>query len=124
MIIMKKYIILLVTLLSCLYCFSQLTTIRGSVIDKNTGEALIGASVVYGKGKGVSADYEGNFEFSLPSGENPLKISLENAKQIIREGLEKKQKSLIHDFGEIRIIEGRFGPYIKSGKKTIRFLKE
>ena len=35
----------------------------GNITDKNTGETLIGASVIYGKGMGVSTDFDGNFSF-------------------------------------------------------------
>jgi len=61
--------------------------------------------------------------FSLPKGEDPLKTSLEAAQEIIREGLEKKAKNTIHDFGKILVIDGRFGPYIKSGKKNYKIPK-
>ncbi len=37
--------------------------------------------------------------------------------------MEKKAKSTIHDFGEIRVIDGRFGSYIKSGKKNYKIPK-
>ena len=61
--------------------------------------------------------------FSLPKDEDPLKTNLETALKIIREGMEKRPKSTIHDFGEIRVIEGRFGPYIKSGKNNYKIPK-
>lgn len=61
--------------------------------------------------------------FSLPKGEDPLKTDLEQALIIIREGLEKKAKSTIHDFGEIRVLDGRYGPYIKSGKRNYKIPK-
>jgi len=61
--------------------------------------------------------------FSLPTENDPLKISLEEAEKIIHEGLEKLKKSIINDFGEIKVINGRFGPYIKSGKKNYKIPK-
>ena len=61
--------------------------------------------------------------FSLPKGEDPLKTDLAQAIEIIREGLEKKAKSTIHDFGEILVLDGRYGPYIKSGKKNYKIPK-
>ena len=39
-----------------------------------------------------------------------------NAEKVIVEGIERKQKSTISDFGEIKVIDGRFGPYIKFRK--------
>ncbi len=61
--------------------------------------------------------------FSLPKGEDPLKTDLAQAIEIVREGLEKKAKSTIHDFGEILVLDGRYGPYIKSGKKNYKIPK-
>jgi len=37
--------------------------------------------------------------------------------------LEKIEKSTISKFGEIRVLSGRFGPYIKSGKKNYKIPK-
>ena len=54
---------------------TQNTTISGTVIDANTGETLIGASIVYGKGMGIAADYDGNFIFSVPSGDRKITVS-------------------------------------------------
>ena len=45
------------------------------------------------------------------------------AVEIIREGLEIKSKSVIHDFGEIKVLNGRYGPYIKSGKNNYKIPK-
>ena len=61
--------------------------------------------------------------FSLPKGEDPLNTDLAQAIEIIREGLEKKAKSTIHDFGDILVLDGRYGPYIKSGKKNYKIPK-
>lgn len=60
---------------------------------------------------------------SLPAGEDPMAVTLERALEIIREGREAKAKSLIHDFGEIRVLDGRFGPYIKQGKNNYKIPK-
>ena len=61
--------------------------------------------------------------FSLPTGDDPLKTELAQAVEIIREGLEKKAKSTIHDFGDILVLDGRYGPYIKSAKKNYKIPK-
>ena len=65
----------------------------------------------------------GKFFFSLPKSEDPLKIELDQAIEIVREGLEKKARSTIHDFGDILVLEGRYGPYIKFGKKNYKIPK-
>ena len=40
------------------------------------------------------------------------------------EGLERKSKSVIHEFGEIQVLNGRYGPYIKSGKNNYKIPKD
>ena len=71
---MKKVSVLLAGILLSMGSFSQ-TTLSGKVVDANTGESLIGATIVYGKGKGTATDVEGNYFISLPSGERTFKIS-------------------------------------------------
>ena len=51
------------------------TIITGKVIDFNTGETLIGATIIYGKGKGTATDFDGNFSFKTQKGERNLAIS-------------------------------------------------
>ena len=89
-----------------------------SLGNHESGEEIIVNNGRYGPYVRMGKDF-----FSLPKGEDPLKITLETALEIVREGLEKKAKSTIHDFGEILVIEGRFGPYIKSGKKNYKIPK-
>ena len=83
-----------------------------------SGEEIIVNNGRYGPYVRLGKDF-----FSLPKGEDPLKTNIETALEIIREGLEKKAKSTIHDFGEIRVIDGRFGSYIKSGKSNYKIPK-
>ena len=54
--------------------FSQ-TKINGTVSDAVTGETLIGAVVVYGKGQGVSTDLDGNFSFQIQPGKRTIKVT-------------------------------------------------
>ncbi|MBT7481340.1 MAG: TonB-dependent receptor plug domain-containing protein, partial [Flavobacteriales bacterium] len=86
---MKQYLLLILSLFAAI-TYAQNTTINGSVIDANTGESLIGASVVYGKGMGVAADYDGNFVFSVPSGDRKITVSyvgyLQESKSIKAKG--------------------------------------
>jgi iron complex outermembrane recepter protein len=71
---MKQYLLLILSLFAAI-TYAQNTTISGSVIDASTGESLIGASIVYGKGMGVAANYDGNFIFSVPSGDRKITVS-------------------------------------------------
>jgi len=58
--------------------------------------------------------------------ENPLTIDEKTAKQYIAEAIAKKQKKTVKEFPEnnIKILRGRFGPYITDGENNIRLSKE
>ena len=73
-----------VIILSVFYAFglSAQTTLRGKVTDFNTGEFLLGATVIYGKGMGTATDSEGNYSFSIQPGERSLKVSYVGYKEI------------------------------------------
>ena len=45
------------------------------VTDAISGEPLIGATIIYGKGKGVVSDLDGNYSFLINQGERNLTIS-------------------------------------------------
>ena len=65
--------------------FSQNIKVSGNITDKNTGETLIGASVIFGKGLGVSTDFDGNFSFFTNYGDRKITISYVGYKQISKE---------------------------------------
>ena len=69
---MKQNLIhfLLITVFSAFSTFAVAqTTVRGQLVDSETGEPLIGASVlVEGTAKGVITDIDGNFQQSVASG--------------------------------------------------------
>jgi len=70
-------------------CFSQnssdsLFSIKGNLIDENTGETLIGASILYAEGKGVVADIDGNFELKLSAGVYTLNFSFIGYENLIK----------------------------------------
>ena len=76
--------------------FAQ-TTIRGKVTDANTGEALIGATVIYEKGKGTATDLDGNYSFSIQEGERNIQVSYVGYKEI-SQVVTVKGKSQVLDF--------------------------
>ena len=78
---MKKLSVLLVGIFLCFETLAQ-TTISGKVTDANTGEALIVATVIYGKGQGTATDFEGSYSISLHPGERNLKVSYVGYKEI------------------------------------------
>ena len=64
--------------------------------------------------------------FSLSKDDDPYTVTSERAEEIVKEGREKKAKALINSFkdGEIEVRVGRFGPYIRAGKKNVKIPKE
>ena len=71
---MKKIIVLFFVASFSINAFAQ-TLVRGKVIDANTGESLIGATIIYGKGQGTATDYDGNYSFSIQEGERSIQVS-------------------------------------------------
>jgi len=56
--------------------FAQKGEIKGTVKDVTTGETVVGASIMYGPGKGAVTDIDGNFSIKIDSaGEYTLTIS-------------------------------------------------
>lgn len=56
-------------------------------------------------------------------GDSPYTITLERAIELLLEKREKDAKALIASWDEepdIKILEGRYGPYIKAGKKNVK----
>ncbi|OJV22277.1 MAG: DNA topoisomerase I [Bacteroidetes bacterium 41-46] len=68
--------------------------------------------------------YKGKF-ISLPKEFSPYTVTIEEAAAIIEESDKKEQQKLIKSFEKegIEILNGRFGPYIKKGKKNYKIPK-
>lgn len=63
---------------------------------------------------------------SIPKGEDPYTISAERALELIKNKREADANKLIKSFegnDEIQVLNGRFGPYIKAGKKNVKIPK-
>lgn len=78
---MIKYFLTLLSIFSVLGLSAQ-TTLTGKVTDANSGESLIGATIVYGKGKGVATNFDGNYSLSIQDGERNLQVSYVGYKAI------------------------------------------
>ncbi|MBX2845520.1 MAG: type I DNA topoisomerase [Saprospiraceae bacterium] len=63
---------------------------------------------------------------SIPEDKNPHSITLEEAVVLIKDKLEAAAKNTIASFneGEIQILNGRYGPYIKQGKRNFKIPKD
>lgn len=60
-------------------------------------------------------------------GDNPFSITLERAIELILAKREKDAKAILRTFDEdpeIRVLEGRWGPYIKAGKDNVKLPKD
>ena len=80
-----------------------------------------GEEVVVADGKyGPYVRYGKTFA-SLPKGADPFSLTLEDALALV----EQKQNATlpIHDWGEVKIMRGRFGAYIKKGDTNYRIPK-
>ena len=65
--------------------------------------------------------------YSIGPDDDPTTITLERAKEVIEEKREEERKRIIKTFDEdeeIRVLRGRYGPYIKAGKKNVRIPKD
>ncbi len=72
---MKKAGLLLLGLGICMLSFAQQGLITGKVFDLETGEVLIGATVVYAPGKGTITNPDGKFELPVDQGTYEVKVS-------------------------------------------------
>lgn len=83
-----------------------------------------GDEIVVGIGKfGPYVRYKGSF-YSLKKGvDDPYTVTVERALEIVREKNESDKKKVINDFGEIKVLNGRYGPYLSMDKKNYRLPK-
>ena len=80
-----------------------------------------GVDVVATRGKfGPYLKY-GSKNVKLPRSADPLTISLEECEALIRESSDDKATgTYIAEFGDIKVVNGRYGPYIKQGTSNFK----
>ena len=83
-----------------------------------------GGEMVVGVGKfGPYVRYKSKF-YSLKKGiDDPYSVTVERALEIISEKNESDQKKVINDFGDIKLLNGRYGPYLSKDKLNYRLPK-
>ena len=82
---------------------------------------LDGEEVVVGEGKfGPYIRHKGAF-VSIPKGTDPLTITLDEAQALIEKKAQAQEP--IHVYGEIEVLNGRFGPYIKANGNNYKIPK-
>lgn len=74
---MRKLLLLMLLLVPIGLLFAQERTVKGHVVDKETKDVLIGASVVVegNSGIGTITDADGNFELTIPTGNRRIVVS-------------------------------------------------
>lgn len=80
-----------------------------------------GDEMITGIGRfGPFIRYKNKF-FSLKKGvDDPFVITAERAIEIIKEKYESDNKRIIKNFGDIMVMNGRYGPYVVKDKKNIK----
>ena len=83
-----------------------------------------GAELQVGVGKfGPYVKHNSKF-YSLKKGiDDPYTINAERAIELILEKNESDKNKMINDFGEIKVLNGRYGPYITKEKLNFRIPK-
>ena len=77
------------------------------------GQEVVVGSAKYGPFIRIGQEF-----ISIPKTLDPLTITMDDAKMLIER---RKQMALpIHVFGDIQVLNGRFGPYIKCGDKNYK----
>ena len=82
------------------------------------------AEIIVGIGKfGPYLRFKNKF-YSLKKGvDDPYTVTLERALEVIGEKDENEKKKVMKDFGDIMLLNGRYGPYLTREKKNYRLPK-
>ena len=109
----KGQSIFTITLDEALELFAQALPIT---LGEHNGEEVVVADGKFGPYVRIGKTFA-----SLPKGTDPFSITLENAVALV----EQKQNAAlpIHDWGDIKVLRGRFGAYIKQGETNYRIPK-
>ena len=70
-----RYLSILIMASLCSNLWAQEAFVNGKIQDKDTGEPLIGATIIYTEGKGALSDFNGEFYMSIPYGDYTFTIS-------------------------------------------------
>ena len=83
-----------------------------------------GGEMIVGVGKfGPYIRYKNKF-FSLKKGiDDPYIVTFERAVEIIQEKIENDKQKVLKDFGDIMLLNGRYGPYLAKDKLNYRLPK-
>jgi len=85
---------------------------------------LNGVEVIAAKGRFGPYLKFGGRNISLPRGKDPLKITIQDAEQIISQADAKPASAVIAQWGDIQLIKGAYGPYLKCGTDNYKLPKD
>lgn len=91
-------------------------------LPRKLGKDVEGNEVEVNRGRFGPYIKLGKAFFSIKE-DDPMTITLERALEVVAAEKERKAKAVIKDFGDIQVLEGRFGPYIKQGKDNFKIPK-
>lgn len=60
----------------------------------------------------------------IPEGDDPLTVTQTTARTALAHQREQNAKRTIADFGDIKVLNGRFGPYVTNGKQNAKIPKD
>ena len=89
-------------------------------LPRKLGLSKNGEEVIVTKGRFGPYLKVGGSNIKLPRGVDPLKITLEDCRGIIEENSQKPAGGVLAEFGDIQVIAGRYGPYLKAGGENYR----
>ncbi|MDE6682886.1 MAG: SusC/RagA family TonB-linked outer membrane protein [Muribaculaceae bacterium] len=73
---MRKLFLIIMTLVACSWAAMAQTTYRGTVVDAETNEPLVGATIMpIGGGNGAATDIDGKYSISVPSNVHQAKVT-------------------------------------------------
>ncbi len=73
--ILKYSLVALLSMLFSSFGYSQNGTLKGLILDEQTKEPLIGATIFDNKNQGTSSNYDGSFEWEMTPGEHEITFS-------------------------------------------------
>ncbi len=88
---MQKFLIFIVLIIFCHFGYSQKGSLRGKVVDGETGEGMIGATVnQVGTTIGAMVDFDGNFSIQLDPGVYDFEFKFVSYQTQVLKGVEIK----------------------------------
>lgn len=92
-------------------------------LPRSLGE-FEGSEVKVGTGRfGPYVQYKSKFYSMKKGADDPYTITLDRALEIIKEKEENERNKIIKDFGDIKILNGRYGTYLVKDKQNYRIPK-